>query len=151
VGSISFQVPQDWAAADSGLVERVRQIVRSDTGSFSAEPAVVYVNPRSGGVLIGTTFAAVLKAGEIFSDWARRFVHHYRAVHEGQTIEEEWLLLGDVRAVQLRSVDSLRVQFKFLIDGNPPVGLDYSIPRAQWETEGRAVESSLGTIHRRKF
>jgi hypothetical protein len=81
-------------------------------------------------------------------DSTRLGVEAYRSAHPGLDVQEEWLLLGGIHAVQLLGMDTLRVQFKFLVESDPVVGLDYSVPHAAWEQEVRAVESSLGTIRR---
>ena len=148
VDGVSLRVPLGWTAADSAVLQSVRQAVRLDTGSFPVEPQAVFVGAGPS-VLVATTFRTKPGPSEGFTGWARRYVEAYRAARPGLDVQEEWLLLGGIHAVQLLAMDTLRVQFKFLIESDPVVGLDYSVPRAAWEGEVRAVESSLGTIWKR--
>jgi len=137
VEKVSLRVPLGWTAADSSVLQSVRQAVRLDTGDFPVEPRAVFVGAGAS-VLVATTFRTKPEAAEA-----------YRAARPSLDVQEEWLLLGGIHAVQLLAMDTLRVQFKFLIESEPVVGLDYSVPRAAWEQEVRAVESSLGTIRKR--
>jgi hypothetical protein len=148
VDGVSLRVPLGWTAADSSVLQSVRQAVRLDTGDFPVEPRAVFVGAGPS-VLVATTFRTKPEAAEGFTGWARRYVEAYRAARPSLDVQEEWLLLGGIHAVQLLAMDTLRVQFKFLIESDPVVGLDYSVPRAAWEQEVRAVESSLGTIRKR--
>jgi len=148
VEKVSLRVPLGWTAADSSVLQSVRQAVRLDTGDFPVEPRAVFVGAGAS-VLLATTFRTKPEAAEGFTGWARRYVEAYRAARPSLDVQEEWLLLGGIHAVQLLAMDTLRVQFKFLIESEPVVGLDYSVPRAAWEQEVRAVESSLGTIRKR--
>jgi len=148
VEGVSLRVPLGWAAADSSVLQSVRQAVRLDSGDFPVEPRAVFVGAGPS-VLVAVTFRAKPGPAEGFTGWARRYVEAFRSVRPGLDVQEEWLLIGGIHAVQLLAMDTLRVQFKFLIESDPVVGLDYSVPRAAWEQEVRAVESSLGTIRKR--
>jgi hypothetical protein len=148
IGKVSLRVPLGWEAADSSVLESIREAAGPDTGDFPVEPRAVFIGEGSS-ILIATSFRTKPEAAEGFSGWARRYVEAYRSARPGLDVQEEWLLLSGIHAVQLLAMDTLRVQFKFLIESDPVVGLDYSVPRAAWEQEVRAVESSLGTIRKR--
>ena len=149
VAGISLRIPRGWVVADANVMDRVRQAAQQDTSDFPVEPQGVFISPSVGGVLVATTYKSKPAVTEGFTGWTRRYLKIYRSAHPQLDIQEEWLLLGDLHAVQLMAMDTLRVQFKFLIESDPVVSLDYSVPRAAWEQEVRAVESSLGTIRKR--
>jgi hypothetical protein len=149
VAGITFRVPRGWMAADSSILARVRQIASDDTSEFSVDPQNVFIGSDIGGILIATTYRVKPAAAEGFTGWTHRYLKAYRAAHPEINLQEEWLLLSNAHAVQLMAMDTLRVQFKFLIESDPVVSLDFSVPRTAWEKEVRAVESSLGTIRKR--
>lgn len=148
VAGVTFRVPRGWIVADAGIMEKVQEAARQDTSDFPVEPRGVYIS-QAGGVLVATTYNWKPAAAEGFTGWMRRYLKTYRSARPQVDIQEEWLLLGDLHAVQLMAMDTLRVQFKFLIESDPVVSLDYSVPRAAWEKEVRSVESSLGTVRKR--
>jgi hypothetical protein len=150
VAGIAFQAPRGWERADSAAMVRIREAAAQDTGRFAVVPEAVFVNPISNALLFVVTFAGGATTTDGFTGWARRFVDVFSADKPQGTVREEWLLLGDCPAVQLLIQDSVRVQFKFLLDAKVPVGLDFSVPRSAWEEEVRAVESSLGTIRKKQ-
>jgi hypothetical protein len=149
VAGLSLRVPLGWTAVDSAVMEVIRHTARLDSGVFSLEPQTVFLGADSNSLLVISTFRHAPDPSEGFTGWARRYVEAYREARPELAAQEEWLLLGGVHAVQLFAMDTLRVQFKFLIESEPAVGLDYSVPRSAWEGEARAVESSLGTIRKR--
>jgi hypothetical protein len=148
VGPFRLRAPVGWEAADSGLLVQVQEHLAQDTSRLAARPVLLYLNHSTQSVFLGVIFRAGPTADEGFVGWARRFVETTRSANPNATVEEEWLLIGQVRAVQLYTVDSLRVQFKFLLDAPTPVGLDFSVPRPAWEYEVRSIESSLGTLRK---
>lgn len=147
---ITLRAPRGWDRADSTAMVRIREAAAQDTGRFAVVPEAAFVNPVSNALLFVVTFAGGATSTDGFTGWARRFVDVFGADKPQNTIREEWLLLGGCPAVQLLIQDSMRVQFKFLLDGKVPVGLDFSVPRGAWEGEVRSVESSLGTIRRQE-
>lgn len=150
IGDIVFRVPKGWVPADSSVMEQVRKAAHKDTSRFPAEPKNVFIDLTTGSVLLCTTFPNRPEAALGFTGWGRQYVDTYRGARTGMEIQEEWLLLGGVHAVQIMLMDTQRVQFKFLIESEPVVGLDFSVPRPAWQGQARTVESSLGTIEKPK-
>ncbi|MFZ5433890.1 MAG: hypothetical protein ACOZB3_08970 [Calditrichota bacterium] len=147
IGDISLHAPNGWEPADTSLMNAVRSRIEADTGAFGVDLLAVCLNPASGGILMITGFRNPPAKNEGFVPWARQFVEQYRAARPDVPVEEDWIKLGAISAVQLYPADSLRVQFKYVLDAPSPLGLDYVVPKSHWEAEVRSVESSLGTIH----
>lgn len=147
VREFSIQAPAGWISPDSGIIAAVRTAIERDT-SRPGELEAVRINLQSGGVLVISKLPETANGG--FVPWARQRIERLRTAAAGRTIEEEWLLLNGIRAVQLYLADSSRVQFKFLLDSSPPTGLDFSVPSAAWEREVRSVESAIGSIRRNR-
>ncbi len=149
VGEMTLQAPRDWQRADSTLMSHIHQGMPGDTSRLGVSLEEAFVNAKNGAVLLVTSFANEDIQKEGFVDWARRFAENFYAANPYADTREEWLLLGDIPAVQLYAADSLRVQFKFLLDLKTPMGLDYSVPLGVWTEVAKSVESSLGTIRKR--
>jgi hypothetical protein len=150
IEGLFVQVPAGWDEADSALMAAVRQAVAGQaSGDHPPEFHTVRIQPETGGVLVATSFPEGPRTMDDFVSWARSFVEEYRATRPEVPVEEDWLKIGGMAAVQIYQADSLRIQFKYLIGADVPVGLDYSVPRATWEREVRSVESSLGSIRKK--
>ncbi|MBU0507828.1 hypothetical protein KKH27_03180 [bacterium] len=150
VKGLVVHAPAGWDEADSTLLVAVRQaVVGQASENRLPEFHTVRIQPETGGVLVITSFPKDPRTTGDFVTWARSFVEEYRRARSEVPVEEDWLKIGGMAAVQIYQADSLRIQFKYLIAADLPVGLDYSVPRAAWEKEVRSVESSLGSIRKK--
>jgi hypothetical protein len=148
IGGMVFHAPRSWERIDSSTVSHIRQAVSGDTNQSGVALEGVFVNSTNGAVLVVTSFDRKTTEPEEFAKLAYRFAETFGGSTSKPGPREERLLLSDIPAVQLYATDSLRVQFKFLLDLKIPIGLDYSVPRVAWSQEVRSVESSLGSIRR---
>jgi len=151
LAGIGFCPPVAWGEADSTLMSAVRAgLERQAAGNPLPTLERAFLHEQTGAVLVVTSFAAAGDPPGRFPAWARSFVEEYRAASPKVPVEEDWLKIGGIPAVQLYAADSARVLFKYLLGGDRVIGLDYSVPRAAWAEEMRAVESSVGTVRNGK-
>ncbi|MDD5089152.1 MAG: hypothetical protein PHI18_10205 [bacterium] len=148
-GGLVFCPPAGWEEADSAVMSAVRERLSDQTADdLLGELDLIYIHPTNGAVLIVTTLDTGTGGVGDFARWARRFVERYHAASPEVPVDEDWLRIGGVPAVQMYRADSARVLFKYLLLGDDLIGLDYSVPRTAWADELRAVESSVGTVRK---
>lgn len=146
-----FCPPAGWNEADSALMSAVQKgLEQQAAGNPLPTLERVCLHGETGAVLVVTSFAETGDQPGGFPAWARSFVKGYRAASPKVPVEEDWLKIGGILAVQLYIADSARVLFKYLLAGDEVIGLDYSVPRGAWAEEMRAVESSVGTVKKGK-
>ncbi len=145
-GGVGVRPPKNWSAADSQLVTLARNSLAADTTKFRFELVRLHVDTSSGAMILLKQYQS--SAGTPFMTWAREFVSLFRSSRTGIEIREEWMMVSDLPVVQLQMADSVRVYFSLVCAVDPPVGIDYVVPKPAWANEVRAVESSIGTISR---
>jgi hypothetical protein len=99
-------------------------------------------------VLIWSEFRHFETRPQDFLAFGRSVALRLRSKPEAELPFQEWLMLGNVAAVQFYISDSSRVQFAYVLDAIRPLHLAVSVPHWAWQREVHAVESMLGSIHK---
>ncbi len=146
IAALDLQVPAGWNSADSLTLATVRSSLAGDTSRFRFSVAGLHLDPGTGSMLLLKGFNS--DGGKSFPEWAREYIASFRAARPGVDVRDEWMLVRDLPVVQLFASDSLRVHFSFLCDVPGIAGLDYVVPKSAWESQVRAVESSIGSARR---
>lgn len=144
VGVTRLSVPVAWMGTDSTTLRMLRVALSDDTSQYRFEVTNAWIDRTCGAALVGKVYP---ERGE-FLPWARAFIADLRRTNADKDLREEWLLFGTLPGVQIYIADSSRVEFLILLNTQPVTGLDYLVPRGQWESLVRSVEASLGTIRR---
>jgi hypothetical protein len=145
LSQVALSLPVGWQPADSATTAMLKRALEQDTSRFRFVVSRAWLDLVGGSALIGRQFAV----DEEFLPWARDLIAQLRQSNTTRDLREEWMLFSGIPGVQIYAADSARVQFVIVLDTHPRIGLDYMVPRGNWEQQVRSVESSLGTIRRR--
>jgi hypothetical protein len=148
IGSVACKIPKGWGAADSLMIATLRKAASMDSSDFCTVPQAVYQDPASGAFLKASLFARSIPSVQNFTTWGRRYVDQFHAAHRDLNMSEDWLTIGGLPVVQIMYSDDRQVHLKLAIEGNPPVGLEYTVPRDSWQGLTKFIESSVGSIRK---
>jgi hypothetical protein len=141
-GGVSLRIPRDWEPlTEDGLL--------ADSARLTMTRKTAYRNARTGSVMVAGLFG---KSGatdpKSFAGWAQeRLLGRAGSTSDWGTGESR-LMVNEVRLVQVVVADSLTTHFRVIVESNPPVGLEYTVPQSAMKTDIKAVESSMGSIHK---
>lgn len=147
IGGLTLRAPLEWYPANESTMETMRRTVAQDTSRFRLAPRAVFIHP-AGSILIASEFEKGTGTDYPFANWAIEVAEAYKSSRRESSISEAWLSISGIEALQLYAADSTTVHFKVLLRGEKPVSLDYTVPRRDWDSRVRSVESSLGTVRR---
>lgn len=148
VGGLSLSVPKSWVAVDSGTLAKLTNVAQRDTSKLALQPFMAYKHEQGGPMLLVSKFPRAVALGAQFIPWAGEVTKVYREQRPDVLVQEQWMSLGGVEALQLYSRSAQLVHLKIILHGDEPVGLDYTVPLDKWDDEVHSVESSLGSIRK---
>lgn len=99
-------------------------------------------------MLLVSRFPKAAKLGPNFVPWAGEVAKVYREQRPESRVEEQWMSVSGVEALQLYSQSAQLIHLKILLNADEPVSLDYTVPAATWPNLARSVESSLGSLRK---
>ncbi len=147
-GGIAFRVPKGWVPLEGDMFETLVSVAARDTSELGLAPVSAFRREGGGPLLLVSTFSKAVDLGANFIPWAGEVARVYRSQRGEAKFSEAWLSLGGVEALQIMGISESLVHLKIILHADEPVSLDYTVPRATWADEARAVESSLGSIRK---
>jgi hypothetical protein len=142
-GQITLRQPKGWIGADSITQAATSRIITEDGAAVPGRAAILY-KPETKSLMIGHVAAATAN----FDDWTAESRQNFQRLHGGASFSESRLRINGVPLIQLFAADSMGVHFRLLLNSQPPTVLDYIISQSALGSDLRAVESSMGTIHK---
>lgn len=148
VGGISLRVPKDWVLIDDETMTKLTDVAKRDTSQMALAPVKAYRRAGGGPMLLISKFPKAIDLGAGFIPWAGEVAKVYRVQRPDILVQEQWMSLGGVEALQLISRSPQLVHLKVILHADEPVSLDYTVPLNKWDEEVHSVESSLGSIRK---
>lgn len=148
IGGLHLSVPLHWFAVDSGTLAKLTNVALRDTSKLALQPFMAFKHEQGGPMLLVSKFPRAVALDAQFIPWAGEVTKVYREQRPDVLVQEQWMSLGGVEALQLYSRSAQLVHLKIILHGDEPVGLDYTVPLDRWEDEVHSVESSLGSIRK---
>ncbi len=148
VGGLRLHAPSGWLPVDSSVMSQLVGVAARDTSGMQLRPKYAF-KPESGGpMMLVSTFPKAVDLGDRFVPWAGEVARVYREQRADIRVQEQWMSLSGVEALQLYSQSAQLVHIKIILNAIGVVSLDYTVPAASWPKEVRAVESSLGSLRK---
>jgi hypothetical protein len=147
----SFRPPRGWGRVDQRIVDSARAIAAAQAGSsIDKSETVHYVFADS----VSRGFLAVMRLDTFdvgdSSASVKGYVEKLRAADPDLRIETALFRKGDFRVHQVRAVSpssvTLRMTFDNLEKRAPILAFNYVLPREQYESKAREIESSVGSL-----
>ncbi len=147
LSGMEIRLPRTMIEAPADAMTAIQAAAEQDTSGLAIVPERVFYDSL-GGVLIFSHFRDHDRKSKDFVGFANRYSDALRARPNAGSPSLEWLTLGGIPALQVYTMDSLRVQFMYVLDVARPMHLAVSVPRGAWPQEVHAVESMLGTLRK---
>ncbi|MBL0061774.1 MAG: hypothetical protein IPP40_09925 [bacterium] len=148
VGGLRLQAPAGWINLDSSAMQQLIGVASRDTSEMQLRPERAFKREGGGPMLLVSRFPKVVKLGPRFVPWAGEVAKVYRDQRKDVVVQEQWMSISGVEALQLYGQSAKLVHVKILLNADEPVSLDYTVPADMWPEEVRAVESSLGSLRK---
>lgn len=148
VGGLHFNVPVQWMPVDSEIMGKLMGVAKRDSSELQLQPEFAFKHQEGGPMLLVSTFPKAVHLGSGFIPWAGEVASAYRRSRPDVVVQEQWMSLGGVEALQLYGQSGQLVHVKVILNSDQPVSLDYTVPVPIWPQQVRAVESSLGTLRK---
>lgn len=148
IGGIKFSVPKDWLLVDDDTMKKLTDVAKRDTSEMALAPVQAYKREGGGPMLLVSKFPRSIDLGARFIPWAGEVAKVYREQRPDILVQEQWMSLGGVEALQLVSRSPQLVHLKVILHADEPVSLDYTVPLNKWDDEVHSVESSLGSLRK---
>ena len=143
-----MSVPKHWLAVDSGTLAKLSSVAQRDTSKLALQPFMAYKHEQGGPMLLVSKFPRAVALDAQFIPWAGEVTRVYREQRPDVLVQEQWMSLSGVEALQLYSRSPQLVHLKIILHADEPVGLDFTVPLDKWEDEVHSIESSLGSIRK---
>lgn len=148
VGGLSLSVPKDWLLVDDDTMTKLTDVAKRDTSQMALAPTQAFKREGGGPMLLISKFPRAIDLGRGFIPWAGEVAKVYREQRPDILVQEQWMSLGGVEALQLISRSPQLVHLKIILHADEPVSLDYTVPLNKWDEEVHSIESSLGSIRK---
>ncbi len=148
IGGVRLNAPADWVNLDSSAMQQLIGVAGRDTSAMQLRPEWAFKREGGGPMLLVSRFPKVLKLGARFIPWAGEVAKTYRDQRKDVVVQEHWMSVSGIEALQLYGQSAKLVHVKILLNADEPVSLDYTVPADMWPEEVRAVESSLGSLRK---
>lgn len=147
-GGLRLHAPAGWIALDSAGMQQLIGVASRDTSEMQLRPERAFKRVGGGPMLLVSRFPKAIKLGAGFIPWAGQVAKVYRDQRTDVVVQEQWMSVSGVEALQLYSQSGKLVHVKIILNASEPVSLDYTVPVDLWPEEVRAVESSLGSLRK---
>lgn len=148
VGGLRLHAPASWINLDSSAMQQLVGVASRDTSEMQLRPERAFKREGGGPMLLVSRFPKVVKLGAQFVPWAGEVAKVYRDQRKDVVVQEHWMSVSGVEALQLYAQSAKLVHVKILLNADEPISLDYTVPVDMWPEEVRAVESSLGSLRK---
>jgi hypothetical protein len=147
---IRYAPPRGWPPLSSEQFGSVRAALDQVAGRedrFSAEPARIFYDPKGQLFLILAGLPNWPLAVDPI-DALREYRMRLEPLMEGVAIHDAIYRLGPIGVYQLQLSNEIMVNIRLflMLDGRPPVKVDYLVPRPAYPTVAKAIEASIGSI-----
>ncbi len=148
VGGVALYAPKGWEAVDSSSMVQLVGIAARDTSEMRLRPEWAFKTEGGGPMLLVSRFPRATRLGPNFVPWAGEVAKVYREQRPEARVEEQWMSVSGVEALQLYSQSAQLIHLKILLSAEGPGSLDYTVPATMWPNQVRSVESSLGSLRK---
>ncbi|MCB9369747.1 MAG: hypothetical protein H6507_11615 [Calditrichaeota bacterium] len=148
VGGVHLHAPADWLPVDTSVMRKLVDVAERDTTVMQLYPEQAFKPEDGGPMLLVSIFPKTVHLGTGFIPWAGEVAKSYREARPDVVVQEQWMSLSGVEALQLYAQSGQLVHVKILLNADQPVSLDYTVPAPIWPNQVRAVESSLGSLRK---
>jgi len=136
---LTIRPPKGWDGMDS---LRVAALEIPAGRTFHLKPRMVFMDSTSGCVLFVTSWTT-----DSTLAWAEAEARQKSELDQagrGRQVRHDSFILAGQKCLQSLVQDSLRVNFKLLLDKG--IQLDYIVPATSYATQAERIESSLGSL-----
>lgn len=147
-GGVRFHAPKEWLLVDSETISQIAGVAKRDTTEMQLMPLYAFKREGGGPMLLVSTFPRAVHLGAGFIPWAGEVARVYKSQRTDAVVQEHWIHVGGIEALQLYSQSGTLVHVKIILHASEPVSLDYTVPVELWPEEVRAIESSLASLRK---
>lgn len=147
-GGLRLHAPAGWLAVEDDVMGQISGVAKRDTSMMQLEPRFAFKREGGGPMLLVSKFPRAMRLGAGFIPWAGEVAKAYREQRTDAVVQEQWMSVAGVEALQLYAQSGKLVHVKIILNSSEPVSLDYTVPATEWPEEVRAVESSLGSLRK---
>lgn len=148
---ITFRAPAFFQLGNPDRVQQIREMVLQEQkpdDPMAIEPALIYGRPDHPGTVCTVSRFLRPPAGGMNPEWIELCRKSTQESVAPATAQDDLFRIGQGVALQFLVQNPQMVLFRLVVQGPgpEPVRIDYLIPRPDYESVVRAIESSMGSM-----